>query len=520
MEVDGRERWAKTTMALAAIVVATSVVATLAWAALTSKARLLDGVEGEVLFEAARLREGLRLYVDPAEGAYEYGAVPARYLVLYPPLWSKALSLLPAAYAALFARALSTAAYLGLLGFVVAWAPKPRRLATALFAGLVAGTFVLALYATSARPDGLAVVLAGLALHRAAHRASAAAPAADPVVRIDAVAGALFALAVWLKPNVIGAVPGAVLGAMLATIARGARVGAALRGVLPALGAMAAVSAVVAGVLTIGTGKAWAIHLFASTGQPPSLALWQSQLLSRAPFFAFPLLGALYVGLRPPRDPGATVAGFALLTSIVWCVACLAKIGSASNYFLEPCVAATIVMARADVPDLRAPGRSGAAGRLAFALAAFLQAAWNGTASVKSAIEHVRAAPVRAATVASARASCGARPSDVILADEPGLELMMNGRIVATPFQSTHLARRGRFDVDAWIADVRRPEVACLVMQTDLLARPAADVRVEHDAFGPELRRTLADRFELVFERGGLFVYKVRATPEAKREHR
>lgn len=501
-------------MGVAAIIVAASVVATLAWAALTSKTRLLDGVEGEVLFEASRLRHGLRLYVDPAEGAYDYGAIPARYLVLYPPLWPKALSLLPEAHAALLARAANTAAYLGVLGFIVAWAPKQRRFATALFAGLVAGTFVLGLYATSARPDGVAVALAGLALHRAARRASAAAPAADPVVRVDVVAGVLFALAAWLKPNVIGVMPGAIVGAMIATLSRGARVGPALRGVLPALAAMLAVSAVIAGVLTFGSGGAWALHLLASTGQPPSAALWQSQLLSRAPFFAFPLLGALYLGLRPPRDPGATVAGVALLTSVVWCVACLAKIGSASNYFLEPCVAAAIVIARVDLPAV------GPTARLAFSLAALVQAAWNGTASVKSAIEHVRASPIRSATIASVRAACGARAEDVVIADEPGLELMMNGRIVATPFQSTHLARRGRFPQGAWIADVNRPEVKCLVMQSDLLSRPLSDVRIEHDAFGPELRRALADRFELAFERGGLFVYKVRANREANREPR
>jgi hypothetical protein len=85
---------------------------------------------------------------------------------------------------------------------------------------------------------------------------------------------------------------------------------------------------------------------------------------------------------------------------------------------------------------------------------------------------------------------------------------MMNGRIVATPFQSTHLARRGRFPLDAWLADVAHPSVACLVMQDGLLERPLDRVSVEHDRFGPDLRRALAARFHLVTLRGGYRIYR------------
>jgi len=503
----GLERWAKVAKVLTWTVVLAALVATCAWAVVTLRVRPLDGVEGEVLFEADRLRARLPLYTSPVIGAYDYGPVPARYLVLYPPLWPRLLALVPRAHAAVVARAVSGAAFLALLVAIVARAPKRRREGVLLVAAFVLGTWVLAFYAASGRPDALAVVLAGLAVERSARRASSRASAADPVVRLDFAVGVLFALAAWVKPNVLGMLPGAFLGALVASTARGARLGAGVRALAPAALGVLVTLAVVAGALGLASGRAWIVHLLASTGQPPSLALWKEQLASRAPFFAFPLLAALALGLRPPRDPGATIATFALASSLAWCVLCLAKIGSASNYFLEPCVAAVVVLARADLP------RASPGAKLAFFTAAFVQAAWTGVASVKSSVEHVREAATRAAVLRDVRATCGAREADVVIADEPGLELMMNGRIVATPFQATHLARRGRTNVGGWLDDVARAEVKCLVMQSDLLERPLSDVSVDHDAFGPELRRALRAKFELAEGRGGYFVYRLRTQP-------
>ena len=101
------------------IVLAASLVVTLAWAVMTVAARPLDGVEGDVFFEANRIRAGLALYTDPRHGANEYGPPPARYLVLYPPLWSAALSLLPRAAAPIAGRVLASAAWLGVIGFLI-----------------------------------------------------------------------------------------------------------------------------------------------------------------------------------------------------------------------------------------------------------------------------------------------------------------------------------------------------------------------------------------------------------------
>lgn len=492
------ERVARILGIAAIVVVGVALVATLAWAIATLAVRPLDGVEGDVLFEADRLRASLALYIDPARGAHDYGPVPTRYLVLYPPLWSALLSLVPRAASATIARASALASWVGLLGWIVARAPRERRRVAGAAAAFVAGVWVLALFAAAGRPDAFAVLLAGLALERATRRSSS-----GQGPRIDAVAGALFALAAWVKPNVIGMAPGAFAGALVASRTLREPL---LRRVAAGAAAAAGVSAAASCVLSIATGRAWIDHLLASTGQPPSLALFVEQTTSRLPFFAALFGAAALAGASRARarDPGAAIALGALLSSVAWCVLSLAKIGSASNYFLEPCVASVVVLARAPLPSM--PAR----GRVALAGAALAQALWTGTASVKSALEQIPLAGERASVLASARAACGAAPSDVVLADEPGLERMLDGRVVETPFQSTHLARRGKFPVAAWIDDVSRPEVRCLVMQDDLLERPLDVVSVAHDRFGPELRRVLRAEFELVARRGGFFVYRRR----------
>lgn len=477
---------------LAGGVVALSLLATLAWAVLTLTVRPLDGVEGDVLFEALRIRTGAPLWVDPAVGALEYGLPPARYYVLYPPLWSAALALVPASLAALAARVLSLLAWLGVLAHAVRSAPPGRRAAPATLAAFAAGAWVLTFYGASGRPDAIAVALAGVALVRSARRG-----------RVDLLAGALFALAACVKPNVLGAAPGALVGAALAGSREHGRRGAtrgALAGLVGALGA----GGLVALALTIASGRAWVVHLLASTGQAPSAALWAEQMASRAPFFALPLVATLVLGARAARTSASTlVATSALATSLAWCVLALAKIGSAANYFLEPFVTAVVVLANVELPLPRRPPVLVALAGLALG-----QAAWTGTASVRSAFEHVGLARARADLLRQVRTLCSAPPSSVVLADEPGLELALDGRIVATPFQSTHLARRGAFPLEAWREDVLRPEVACLVMQDDLLARPPGEASVEHDRFGPELREVLRAAFVRVESRAGWFVYR------------
>lgn len=484
---------------IALVVLGLSLLGTFAWAFVTLPTRPLDGVEGDVLFEADRIRAGLPLYVDPLAGAAEYGEPPARYLVLYPPLWSAALSLLPRGVAFVGSRVLASLAWFGALGLLVWRAPSERRRTVFIAASFVAGIWVLALYGASGRPDAAAVFFSAFATERVARRSAEPSKGAA----FDVIAGIAFALAAWIKPNVVGAFPGAVVGCLFA--ARG-DVRRRITNVLPGIAAMLVVSTAIAATLHFVSHGTWVTHLLASTGQPPNASLWLEQLLSRGPFFLLPLLASLWVGVRQRRDPGALVAACALATSLGWALLSLAKTGSATNYYLEPCVTMLVVLSRVDLPAARP-----VTGLVLSALA-LGQVAWTGLASIHGSTEGRKLAATRAAVLANARETCGSKPSDLVIADEPGLELALDGRIVMTPFQTTHRVRRGQFSEELWRHDLGASNVTCLVMQDDLLERPLSDERVAHDRFPSGVRRALRERFVLAEKAGGWFVYRLRRT--------
>jgi hypothetical protein len=470
---------------LAAVVVAAALLSALSYAIVSMGVRPLDGVEGEVLYEAHRLRASLALYTDPIVGAFDEGPVPARFYVLYPPVWAWLLSLLPAKSAPLVGRVIACGAWFGLLAAVVLRSPRERRgPVTTAAAAFVGGVYTLTLYGAAARPDALAIALAGAGLLRAVEKKG-----------LDGWVGALFALAAWTKPNVLGIAAGAMAaGAWLDRRA-------ALR---TALGAILA-SAAMATVLHMASAGAWLEHLVRATGQPMSLALWVQQVPPRLQFLGAPLAFAAWAGWRSRADPAMRIALGALAVSLAWTLVSLAKIGSATNYWMEPAIAALVIVSRA---PLALPARPWA--RAALAAGALLQALWTGVATVRSSFEAIQEAKVHAELLRNARALCNAGADEIVMADEPGLELMLDGRITTTPFQMTHLARRGKYPLGPWARDVTRPEVRCLLMEDDLIDRPPNEVNVEHDRFGPELRAVLRARFTEVTEQGGWRLYRVR----------
>ena len=111
------------------------------------------------------------------------------------------------------------------------------------------------------------------------------------------------------------------------------------------------------------------------------------------------------------------------------------------------------------------------------------------------------------------RELCGAARDDVVIADEPGFELQLNGRAINEPFQMTHLVRRGAYPAALWIADVMRPEVTCAVVSSDLLERSLSAEDERNDRFPVEVRRALQSKFVLVTSTSFFWVYRVRSRP-------
>src|SRR5262249_42102781 len=179
----------------------------------------------------------------------------------------------------------------------------------------VAGAYPLAIFGAAGRHDAPALLLAGIALLRALRRGRVGAPEA-----------ALFALAAFVKPNVVGAAAGALaceIAARPPAAWPAARGGAALG------------AACVAGLHAASDG-AWVTHLFLSTQTTPLLGLWRDQMKSRLPFFALPLAAAGWCAWRARGSPGAPIALCALAASCAWTGWSLAKVRSASNYCMDP----------------------------------------------------------------------------------------------------------------------------------------------------------------------------------------
>ncbi len=326
-----------------------------------------------------------------------------------------------------------------------------------------------------------------------------AVAAARPGRWVTAV-GSLLALAAWTKPNVVG-------------IAFGVFAYAALRDrkALAQLIIGAFVPSVVIGAILYRASDGLFIeHLLKATGQPPDFALWRSQVGARLPFFLLPLGYAIFCAHREPHRRDVAIARFALIGAIAWTVLSLAKIGSASNYWLEPSLAAFVLVSRAGVAWPKGP-------QAAWAGLALVQTLYTGVATLRSAWEAQRDLPAKRAYLSELKASRGSASGsngsggheEVIATDEAGLTFELNGRILDTPFQFTHLTRAGRFPEELFLSDYQHPEVTRLLMSDDLLERPLTIESVPHDRFSPSMRRALLQRFHFVEKRAGYFLYGV-----------
>ena len=466
-----------------------ALAAALIYAFTTISLRPLDIVEGEVLFEASRIRDKLPLYVDPMVGTHDYGPVPSRYYVLYTPLWPLLLAQLPRGLAPTVARLVSGLAWFGLLGLMARLATPPRRRAVLLAAACAGGTYMLARNATIAGADAVAVTLAGVALLRSAR-----------AVRVDVWSGALFAIAAWLKPNIVGLAAGALLYELW--VGRKRAVGAIV-------GALAVSTALAIWSHHI-SGGAWLEHLARSTMQPIDVERALELTVSRFPLLGAPHLFVLYCGWRARHAPEVRLLNSALVASLAWTLVTVGKVGSSTNYWMEPTVAAVLLLGYAPVPPLAVLEQPGV--QTAAALLCLGALAVNAIGSL-NALHTVIA---RGAAVGRVRAHCGAGPDDLVLAEHPGYEFMLNGRLLETPYQMTHLARSGRYPVDLWRTDIGASQIRCLVMESDLLERPLSDVNIADDRFGVQMRAALTHRFEFVAQDSGLWIYRAREAPRAE----
>jgi hypothetical protein len=246
-----------------------------------------------------------------------------------------------------------------------------------------------------------------------------------------------------VKPTLLGLPAGAFLGDALARRARAP------------IGLAVAATAILALLASAASGGLLFRHVAASNAQPLTWGAWLEHVPSRLPFFAPLLALAGFRGWRDRRASGSAIGLGALLVSTGWVCASLAKTGSSSNYWMEPCLAAVALVACA------APGPprfgDGSVAHAATALACVLYA---DVAAIGGSIVHAQGYRDDAAFVGRLRGICG---QGVIAADEAGVELAANGRILTTTYQMAYLVRTGRYPAEPWARDLVDPHVACVV---------------------------------------------------------
>lgn len=447
-------------------------------------------VAAEIGFEALRVARKLPLYVDPWQGAWEDGAPPSRWYVLYTPMFPWLVGKLSALVAEpslasvrVVGRTIAVCAWLAVHVAPVVWAPKGKRYVTALAAMLGGGIYFISRHAASMSPDTLATALVVLGVLRAVRHG-----------RFDPISAVLLITAPFIKPSCLGGVAGAAI------------VHLALRrpGWMGAVVAAAAAALALMGWCHLASDGNWLSNLWRSTGQPLTLARWVQELGGRVMVLGVPHV--IVGGLAWRRRVTWLVLG-PLLGSIAWTTFMMAKHGSGSHYWFEPTGLALIAISR--MPGA-VPGREPEwlAGQLPWGGVAFgmLVAATSWPLYVAEPGRY-RLHETIATTI---DAHCVRKRGEFVASTELELELALNGRISVPAWQTGFLARTGRFPAEAWRSDLARPEVRWLALGVDPRKPPGTtnDERIEQSPYRDILKPVILEHY--VFDRkiGRMFIFR------------
>jgi hypothetical protein len=438
-------------------------------------------VAAEIGYEALRVARKLPLYVDPWKGAWEDGAPPARFYVLYTPMF-------PWLVGKLASPTLESVRVVGRTIAVLAWltvhivpvlaATKERRRDTAIAAMLAAGIFFIARNAASMSSDTLAAALVCLGISRAARHD-----------RIDPISAVLLVAAPFVKPSCLGGVAGAALAHL------------ALRrpGWIRATIAAAAAAIVLVGSCWIASDGAWLANMARATGQPINITRWVQEFGSRSFVLGVPHAVVAWLAWRRRASWFTTLP---LAGAVAWSTFMMAKHGSGSHYWVEPTTLALITIGRLPVAD-EEPGwiRCGA-----FALAVTI---------VVSSFPGYLSEPARyrkqAAVTEAVDRHCVRQPGEFVVASDLVLELALNGRITVPSWQSGFLARTGKFPLAEWREDLARPEVRWVALAFDPrapLPNHENDTLVEVSPFYDVLKDVLLDHYAFDDVVEGVYVFR------------
>lgn len=471
-------------------------VASAAWFLLATLHRSLgpSPVEVEQFWEASRLRRGLPLYVDPLVGAFEDGAPPTRKLVLYTPVWPAILALLPESFAVVVVRLLVGFGWL--LGLPALAYAAHRRCASSgswrrpsfavLAAIFIASFCLLSRSAWCAAADAPAALLVGVALVRTISRD-----------RMDPLSAALFAAAPFLKPNVCMI----SLSCFAVEIVRARH---RIRETLPSVLAAAAAGGANLLFCHLKSHGMWLVHLRMSTVQPFLWVKWHEWLQDYFVFLGLPHLlvfvGAVVFAVRAPRHLRGSVYAYAAAgATLLWSAWLMGKAGAGTHYYLEPTVAAIVLLAH--LPE-EAITKAHDVVSLTFAIASLIV----GIPLYRTWIADARTFD---AAVPRVRDLCALGPNETALSSNVRMEWALTHRVVIPEYQTTYLTHAGKFPLELWTSTLTDPHVRCFALEGALPAEPPAPIpgRESPSVWYVEAQSALRAHFRVAGEAGNYTIF-------------
>lgn len=421
----------------------------------------LNYVEGFIVDDALRIARGAALYGDPRHQPFVVSVYTPLYPVLVAVLARGGLD------GFLAGRVLTLAAILG-TAIVVAASGKRRTGAVAVVVALLFLLDPLQFpWSVVVRPDALAALFS--------------------MVAVVIVAGSGEGRAVWWAvPALVAAIftkqsalaaPAAVVVVLLSRRPRtGLLFAIALGGSVVGLAAIAQVA----------TAGQFLFHTVVANANPFELgrvvSLWASFLRGHA-LEAVVLVLLLFRAAWQRRVGIVSVyAAFAWLAALG-----VGKVGSDSNYFLEPVAAVALLVAHEFPPTLvprcpRARASLGVALLLGVVVMGGTRAAWH---------LRVRAPLSGANQVFRGIATSVASVNGAVVSDDAGVVVRAGKQVFFQPFVMTQLAEAGLWDQTPFLEALGSGGVRLVIVQTE----PAV---VYESRYTPQMRAVLRERFTVV----------------------
>jgi hypothetical protein len=403
---------------------------------------LAEYAESCVVHAADRLGSGLPLYVDPKVGTN--AVYPTRYYVPYSPVTVAWTVLFPAVHRLVLARFANSLAFV-VVSSLLLWDAK-KQSAKVFWPVLLfpLTSYCFCQWAGNGKPDWIACLAVVLGFRRVLRKGEA-----DPWVVT------LFLFGFWMKPSFFGLAAGTL--SMDVLFRREAALQVVLAAFVLGLGSF--------GALYWFSGGALRTHMQAAMAFYFQFDTFVENMVHYTQFFGGTLVATLCF-----RRWDRFLAG--VFASLFLSLVAFGKLGASHNYWIEPIFAALTWLTCPRHPSEagRKETTCGAAEPWRYrprvwvgVTACMLSLVCSSTATFPSVKNLYALKDEGARAIAFAKQTCDLGPNEVAIAGEPGVEYVLNGRILSHQLEFVWQQGKATFPTELFLEDAKRKELRCVV---------------------------------------------------------